>query len=364
MPIAAGEVTGERATLQVAPQLRHDGNTAPNVSVRFRAVDAESGLVETTDRVPVGDLETDGERAVPANLTVEREGGYRIEAIVYSGDRRMDTVERRVSGLDALTPGYARSTVRFTDDAALPALSVGVAEARENRTTLEVSPSLVNRGDEPAEGLRIGLTLWQAESNVVAVRTTVDAGAVRPGRTASAATTVSVPTGYDYYVDAVLYRDGVVIDTARGAVNLDPSETVSVDEIRREVAFEAGDVEGGEGAGDRARESRATASGGQPGFGAGVALVALLGAGSVDSATEQSADGGTEDLVRYARYALLAGLALLALLATVRFYFAVSTTIDRWVAREYRWLFQAALNLVVLLVAAIGISWEVRKMAG
>lgn len=278
MPIAAGEVTGERATLQVAPQLRHDGNTAPNVSVRFRAVDAESGLVETTDRVPVGDLETDGERAVPANLTVEREGGYRIEAIVYSGDRRMDTAERRVSGLDALTPEYARSTVGFTDDAALPALSVGVAEARENRTTLEVSPSLVNRGDEPAEGLRIGLTLRQAESNVVAARTTVDAGAVRPGRTASPATTVSVPAGYNYYVDAVLYRDGVVIDTARGAVNLDPSETVSVNETRREVAFEAGDFEGGEGADDRAREPRATASGGQPGFGVGVALVALLGA--------------------------------------------------------------------------------------
>jgi uncharacterized membrane protein len=57
-------------------------------------------------------------------------------------------------------------------------------------------------------------------------------------------------------------------------------------------------------------------------------------------------------------------LALLALLATVRFYFAVSTTIDRWVAREHRSLFQAAFNLVVLLVAAIGISWEVRKMAG
>lgn len=89
-----------------------------------------------------------------------------------------------------------------------------------------------------------------------------------------------------------------------------------------------------------------------------------IGAGPVDPATERSADDGTEDLVRYARYALLAGLALLALLATVRFYFAVSTTIDRWVAREYRSLFQAAFNLVVLLVAAIGISWEVRKVAG
>jgi hypothetical protein len=78
-----------------------------------------------------------------------------------------------------------------------------------------------------------------------------------------------------------------------------------------------------------------------------------------DETTDDSAD-----LVRYARYALLAGLTLLALVATFRFYFAVSNTIDSWVAREYRSLFQAAFNLVVLLVAAVGISWEIRKVTG
>ena len=83
-----------------------------------------------------------------------------------------------------------------------------------------------------------------------------------------------------------------------------------------------------------------------------------------DTASGEPTDEASEDLVRYARYALLAGLTLLALLATVRFYFAVSTTIDRWVAPEFRSLFQAAFNLVVLLAAAVGISWEVRKVAG
>jgi PGF-CTERM protein len=276
MPITPGQVGGEHATLQVTPYLQHDGPTAPNVSVQFRAVDAESGLVETTRRVAVGDIEAEGERPVPANLTVEREGGYRIEATVYSDDRRLDTAARTVSGLEALTPAYARSTVRFTDDDALPALSVAVDEAGGNRTTLAVSPSLENRGDADAEGLRVGLTLRQAESNVVAARTAVDVGTVRPGRTASPTTTVTVPAGYNYYVDAVLYRDGVVIDTARGAVNLDPSETISVNETRREVAFEAGDFEGGGSGGAPRRTATELSSGGQPGFGAGIAVVALL----------------------------------------------------------------------------------------
>jgi hypothetical protein len=83
-----------------------------------------------------------------------------------------------------------------------------------------------------------------------------------------------------------------------------------------------------------------------------------------DDAATSEADDDTRDLVRYARYALLGGLTLLALVATLRLYFAVSSAIDIWVAREYRPLFQAAFNLVVLLLAAIGISWEVRKVAG
>jgi hypothetical protein len=83
--------------------------------------------------------------------------------------------------------------------------------------------------------------------------------------------------------------------------------------------------------------------------------------------TDDSSNDSTEDtrgLVRYARYALLGGLTLLALVATLRFYFAASNAIDIWVARQYRPLFQAAFNLVVLLVAAVGISWELRQVAG
>lgn len=280
MPIAPGQVSGETATLQVTPYLRHDGPTTPNVSILFRAVDAESGLVETTRHVDIGDVDTDGERPVSANLTVEREGGYRIEAIVYTDDRRIDAARRTVSGLSALTPAYARSTVQFTDQDALPALSVGIEDAGENRTTLRVAPSLVNRGDTASKGLRVELTLRQAESNVVAARAPVDVGTIRPGRTASPETTVTVPAEYNYYVDAVLYKDGVVIDTARGAVNLDPSETISVNETRREVRFEAGDFESDSGGGGGVGGDTETpvASGGQPGFGAGLAAVALLGA--------------------------------------------------------------------------------------
>lgn len=68
------------------------------------------------------------------------------------------------------------------------------------------------------------------------------------------------------------------------------------------------------------------------------------------------------DVGRYVSYALLAGLSLLALIAALQFYVNASSALNQWIADEYRSLFQAAFNLVVLLVAAAGITWQVRRL--
>ncbi|KPN31851.1 hypothetical protein SY89_02607 [Halolamina pelagica] len=68
------------------------------------------------------------------------------------------------------------------------------------------------------------------------------------------------------------------------------------------------------------------------------------------------------DLRRTLNYVLLAGLSLLALIATLQLYLNVSTTINQWISREYRSLFQAAFNLVVLLLVGTGMVWQVRRL--
>jgi len=281
MEISAGDVTGDTVTLDVGTRLSHRGPPARNVSLRVQAVDTESGLVESTRTVSVGNLSEEREVAVPTNLTVEREGGYRIRAVVYRDGERIDSGARELRGLEALQPAYARSDVRFASADALPPVSFSVAEAGEDRTSLDMQVALTNGGDEQPSDLRVTVTLRQADSNIVANRTAVDVGSIRPGRTATVETRLTVPAGYNYYVDAVLWKDGVVIDSARGAANLDPSETISVNETRREVELEVGDFSRGDGqSGDRPRPEATgmPTAGGGPGFGVGVAVVAVVAA--------------------------------------------------------------------------------------
>jgi hypothetical protein len=76
---------------------------------------------------------------------------------------------------------------------------------------------------------------------------------------------------------------------------------------------------------------------------------------------DAGADEG-RNVRRTLNYVLLAGLSLLALIATLQLYFNVSSAINQWISREYRSLFQAAFNLVVLLLVGSAMVWQVRRL--
>ncbi|OSP09748.1 PGF-CTERM sorting domain-containing protein [Halorubrum ezzemoulense DSM 17463] len=281
--VAPGEVRGETAELRLGTDLRHRGSTVENVTVRHRAIGSESGLLVDETTVDVGDVNFEGEQTVNGTVDVEREGGYRIETVVFADGQRREEQTTRVGGVAALTPDYADTRVGFTDGTVWPTVAVSVTEADNETATLSASISVTNRGDEPSDDVELRLYLRQAESNVIAGEATETVGTVRPGRTDTVTATVKVPNGYNYYVDAALFDDDVLVDETQGVANLNPQETLSANETARDVQFTVEDFERGEGGvgGDSAGDDGATRDGGAsgdatPGFGPLVALVALV----------------------------------------------------------------------------------------
>jgi Uncharacterized protein conserved in archaea len=177
-------------------------------------------------------------------------------------------------------PTYARTPIQFVEESTLPPLGVSVREANGARTTLDITALLTNRGSTQPDDVQVSVIVRQADSNLVADRAAADVGTIDPGQTAETSMAVSVPSEYNYYVDGVLKKDGVIVDTVRTAVNLDPSERIAVNETRQDVSLEVSDFE---------RERRATDAGdgeaagstddGAPGFGVPVAILALVSGG-------------------------------------------------------------------------------------
>jgi len=77
--VSPGEVRGETAELRLGVDLRHRGSAVENVTVRHRAIGADSGLLVDETTVDVGTVDGGGERTINGSVDVEREGGYRIE---------------------------------------------------------------------------------------------------------------------------------------------------------------------------------------------------------------------------------------------------------------------------------------------
>jgi hypothetical protein len=96
---------------------------------------------------------------------------------------------------------------------------------------------------------------------------------------------------------------------------------------------------------------------------------------STDSTTEAGTGASTRDpsddewrsvdrLRTTLNYAVLGGLLLLAAISAVQLYLAVGRTISTFVVYEYRAPLLVAFNLAVLLLAALGVSLQLRRLSG
>ncbi len=288
--VEPGEIGGATAELDVHLDLEHRGDVAENVTVRHRAIDADSGLLADETTVTVGDvgteatsredLERSSEQPIVGTLDVERAGGYRLETVVYEDGTRRATHSTRVSGVSALTPAYADSNVGFADGDIWPTVAVSVRDADDGTATLETSAAVTNGGDERSEDLELRVLVRQAESNVVADDATVTVGEIRPGRTETVDATVEVPDGYNYYVDVALWDDDVLIDETQSVANLDPQETIDANETVESVEFAVEDFTEEAAEDDAPRpepepEEDETADD-APGFGVAGAVLAIL----------------------------------------------------------------------------------------
>jgi hypothetical protein len=285
--IAADGTSSGTVDLSVTAYLDHRGGDSENVTVDVRAVGLESGLVETTRSVDVDTLAGDREVPVSVDVPVARDGGYRIETVLYADGQRVATVAKSVRGVGSVQAGGHVSFHRFGAD--LPAVQYAVAAVDGNTTTLAVSTYLTNRGVEPSDDVSVELVVRQAESNVVAARTTVPVDDVDPGATVTPRAAVDVPSEYNYYLDAILRKDGVIVDTARSAANLDPQERIEANTTVRDTGLRVEDFETTR---DERTETEAggdqSAGGSVPGFGPVAALLAVAAAATLAAARRRS----------------------------------------------------------------------------
>jgi len=163
--VSPGEVRGETAELR----LESTSDTEVRPSRTSRSATARSAPTRdcssTRRRSMSAPSTAAGERTINGSVDVEREGGYRIETVVFAADgERRASQTTRVGGVAALTPDYADSRVGFTESNVWPTVAVSVSEADNQTATLSVSLSVTNRGDAVSEPLDLRVLLRRSRT--------------------------------------------------------------------------------------------------------------------------------------------------------------------------------------------------------
>ena len=248
--ISAEEVTGGTASLAVDTYLDHRGNPVENVTVVHRATDTETGLVEYTTERDAPTLENESEYVVSNTVEVPRESSYRIDTFLYVDGERERSVNQQLEGVESLTPAYADTDLQFLSygeefaagsiPSDLPAIEYTIASATDEQVTLEVATSLTNTGDDSETDVDLEVTARQSDSHVVADRERISLERIDPGETERAIVELDVPEGYDYYLDATLWRGDTVVGADRGVANLGPGN-LTVTETDEVTGLQVGD---------------------------------------------------------------------------------------------------------------------------
>jgi hypothetical protein len=282
---ATDRVGGETVTLNVTTLLEHRGGTSQNITIAYRMVDEDTGLVAATASRDLGNVTGNREVETHAELTVERSGDYDLLTTIYSDGQRVAAERSGVSGTGNLVPAYAESAVTFHQFAGartIPSVQYGIDRVDGDRVRVNVTAYLTNGGDEVAEDLRVQLIARQADSNVIADSATVPVETVRPGRSVTPSTTLMVADNYTYYLDAVLWKDGVIVGSTRTIADLDPRRATAPNTTAVDLDSDdfAAETDASEGMDTPRPEETATPvdSGGQPGFGLAATAAALCGA--------------------------------------------------------------------------------------
>ncbi len=273
--VSVNKVPGETVNLKTITRLRHRGGVSKNLSVMIRATSL-NGILQTTKTKEVKEIQGDREIKVINNISVKREGGYRIDAILYKQGERIDIEPKRVDGVGRLNPNFATSTVDFHRFQNHPPIEYSIDQVSGKTVNLKVTTYLTNKGNETRD-LELVLKARQSDSNILADEKRIQIGTLNRGKTAKPTTTLEVVDGYNYYLDAVLWNGNSIIAEERSVANLNPTETIKANETVREVGIEVSDFEQTTDERERLQQTQQlSGQQEQPGFGVGATIMAIF----------------------------------------------------------------------------------------
>lgn len=217
--------------LNVTTYLDNRGDAkSGDVYLLIKAYDTDTNLLVASNKTEVGEVGGIETKSTSTYLKLPKEGGYRLQIVVFEDDKGILRAETKIYGLSRLEPpSVAKIAIRELDFfvEAVEVEGGGEKEHAIINTTLYVD----NLGKD-VSGLRTLIKARDNETRLIADKRWEDLGVLKEGTTSLRYAELSVLNGRDYIFEIQIWQSERIIKESSGMVLLSPF-------VNRTVVIEA-----------------------------------------------------------------------------------------------------------------------------
>jgi len=218
--ISAERVASANVLLNVTTYIENRGDRSGDARLLLKAFDLESGLLVDQETVTVGSILKRKTKSASQVVKVDRDGGYRIEVVLFEDEQRVDQRTMKVSGIGDLTPNVYDIGLR------IPEMDFLVKNVTGSRVTIGVDLYLTNEGITPSEDLQVLIKAREVDAGLLADKTWISTGVIKKETTIIHSADIVVPDDYNYIVEALIWKNDTIVERGQGVVQLNPRRTI------------------------------------------------------------------------------------------------------------------------------------------
>ncbi len=224
--------------LNVTAYLDNSGGAkSGEIDILVKAYDADTNLLVASNGSKVGEI--DGRETKSANtyLKLPKEGGYRLQIVVFEDGKGILRGERKIYGLSRLEPpSVAKISIRELDFF-VEAVEVESGRGKEKEYAIVNTTLYIDNLGKDVGGLRALIKARDNETRLIADRGWEDPGVLKEGTTSLHYAELRVLNGRDYIFEIQIWQSERIIKESSGTVLLSPfvNRTVVVEAKEKTV---------------------------------------------------------------------------------------------------------------------------------
>lgn len=227
------EVTSSFADINITAYISHSGGKTNNASMLIRAIDSNTGLLNSQESSHIPDIGLEKTLIVSQDIKIERNGNYDLKILLFDNGTISDSGTVNIRGINILTPQSKKSGIIANN------IDFFVGGTSAGKVDIKPEIYIENTGPEVSENLKLIVKAREADSNLLADRITTETGSIKSEKTAIIKEVqLRVPDEYNYMIIVELWKDDALINTWEKPVLLAPTKTVPKGNQEKKINIE------------------------------------------------------------------------------------------------------------------------------